>query len=59
MSAAIVVQGLGKRSARYHADRPTTLKGTLAQGLRRIKPVERFGLCVIEFRSDLADAWSE
>ena len=42
MSAAIVVQGLGKQFALYHADRPTTLKGALAQGLRRIKPVERF-----------------
>ena len=42
MSAAIVVQALNKQCARYHADRPTTLKGALAQGLRRIKPVKRF-----------------
>ena len=42
MSTAIVVQGLGKQFARYHAARPTTLKGALARGLRRIKPVKRF-----------------
>jgi lipopolysaccharide transport system ATP-binding protein len=42
MSAAIVVQDLGKQCARYHADRPTTLKGVLVQGLRRLRPVERF-----------------
>ena len=42
MSDAIVVQNLGKRFRRYHADRPTTLKEALLRGLRRIKPAESF-----------------
>jgi len=42
VSDAIVVQNLGKRFRRYHADRPTTLKEALLRGLRRIKPAESF-----------------
>jgi len=42
VSDAIVVQNLGKRFRRYHADRPTTLKEALLQGLRRVKPAEYF-----------------
>lgn len=42
MSDAIVVQNLGKRFRRYHADRPTTLKEALLRGLRRIKLAESF-----------------
>jgi lipopolysaccharide transport system ATP-binding protein len=40
MRDAIVVQNLGKRFRRYHADRPTTLKEALLCGLRRMKPAE-------------------
>jgi lipopolysaccharide transport system ATP-binding protein len=40
MPDAIVVQDLGKRFRRYHADRPTTLKQALLRGLRRMKPAE-------------------
>jgi lipopolysaccharide transport system ATP-binding protein len=40
--AAIVVEKLGKRFRRYHADRPRTLKEAVVRGLRRTKPVDDF-----------------
>jgi lipopolysaccharide transport system ATP-binding protein len=40
MPDAIVVQKLGKRFRRYHADRPRTLKEAFLRGLPRMKPPE-------------------
>jgi len=42
MHSAIVVQGLGKRFSRYHAQRPTTIMEAALSGLRRMKPQEQF-----------------
>ena len=42
MSDAILVENLGKRFRRYHADRPTTIKEAVLRGLRRVGPVEQF-----------------
>ena len=49
MTDAIVVQGLGKRFRRYHADRPTTLKEAILRGLRLTKPDEFWALRGISF----------
>lgn len=42
MHPVIIVQGLGKRFSRYHAERPTTIMEAALSGLRRIKPQEQF-----------------
>jgi lipopolysaccharide transport system ATP-binding protein len=42
MPDAIVVQGLGKHFARYHAERPRTFKEAVMRGWRGLGPVERF-----------------
>lgn len=42
MREVIVVQGLGKRFRRYHADRPATLTELLLRGPHRVKPAECF-----------------
>jgi lipopolysaccharide transport system ATP-binding protein len=42
MDHAIVVEGLSKQFYVYHADRPWTLHETLAHGLRRRQPLDRF-----------------
>jgi lipopolysaccharide transport system ATP-binding protein len=42
VSDAIVVQNLGKRFRRYHADHPATLKEAVLRGLRQIRPAESF-----------------
>ena len=49
MSAAILVDNIGKRFNRYHNKKPTTLMEAALSGLRRIKPVDEFwalrGIC--------------
>lgn len=42
MDYSVAVKGLSKQFYRYHADRPWTLHETLARGLRRLHPFERF-----------------
>jgi len=42
MDYSLVVNGLSKQFYRYYADRPWTLHETLARGLRRFHPFERF-----------------
>jgi lipopolysaccharide transport system ATP-binding protein len=42
MREAIIVNKLGKRYSRYHAERPVTIMETVLSGLRRMKPVEYF-----------------
>jgi lipopolysaccharide transport system ATP-binding protein len=51
MSDAIVVSGLGKRYRRYDPNRPTTLKGALISGFRRLRPTKSFwALREVSFR---------
>ncbi|MGC1216213.1 MAG: ABC transporter ATP-binding protein [Phormidesmis sp.] len=49
MESAILVENLGKRFNRYHADKPLTIMDAVLSGLRRIKPVDDFwalrGIC--------------
>ncbi len=49
MESAILVENLGKRFSRYHAEKPVTLMEAALSGLRRIKPVDDFwalrGIC--------------
>jgi len=49
MESAILVENLGKRFNRYHADKPLTIMEAVLSGLRRIKPVDDFwalrGIC--------------
>lgn len=42
MGNAILVENLGKRFSRFHAERPVTIMEVALSGLRRIKPVEHF-----------------
>jgi len=42
MRDAIIVQDLGKRFNRYHAEKPATFMEAALSGLRRMKPVEHF-----------------
>lgn len=42
MRQAIVVQRLGKRFSRYHAEKPVTIMETALSGLQRLKPLEQF-----------------
>ena len=42
MREAIIVQRLGKRYNRYHAERPVTIMEAALSGLRRIRPKEEF-----------------
>ncbi|BAT55524.1 ABC transporter related [Nostoc sp. NIES-3756] len=42
MQDAIIVQGLGKRYNRYHADKPITIMEAVLRGFRRIQAAERF-----------------
>ncbi|MBE9127584.1 MULTISPECIES: ABC transporter ATP-binding protein [unclassified Coleofasciculus] len=42
MREAIIVQRLGKRFNRYHAEKPVTIMEAALSGLRRMKPVEHF-----------------
>ncbi len=42
MRQAVIVQNLGKRFNRYHAQRPRTIMEAALSGLRRMKPAERF-----------------
>ncbi|MCB0190915.1 MAG: ABC transporter ATP-binding protein [Anaerolineae bacterium] len=42
MSDTIIVDQVSKEYRIYHAHRPTTLQEAILQGLRRIKPVEKF-----------------
>lgn len=42
MTPAILVEGLGKRYNRYHAEKPVTIMEAALAGLRRMKPVENF-----------------
>lgn len=42
MPDLIVVQGLGKKFRRYHADRPRRLKHLFMRGLRNLRPIEEF-----------------
>lgn len=51
MRDVILVEDLGKQFPRYHPNRPRTLQEAVLQGLRRIRPVERFwALRDISFR---------
>ena len=49
MESAILVENLGKRFNRYHAEKPTTLMEAALSGLRQIKPIDDFwalkGVC--------------
>jgi lipopolysaccharide transport system ATP-binding protein len=42
MREAIIVQRLGKRFNRFHAEKPVTIMEAALSGLRRMKPVEHF-----------------
>lgn len=42
MGAAILVENLGKRFHRYHANKPVTLMEAALSGLRRIQPMDDF-----------------
>jgi len=42
MPEAIIVQKLGKRFSRYHAERPVTIMETALSGLRRLRAQEHF-----------------
>lgn len=42
MHDAILVENLGKRFNRYHAEKPVTLMEAALSGLRRIKPINEF-----------------
>lgn len=42
MREAIIVQRLGKRFSRYHAQKPVTFMETALSGLRRMQPLEQF-----------------
>lgn len=42
MMPAVIVQGLGKRYARYHADRPRTIMEAALRGWQRLRPTEKF-----------------
>lgn len=42
MHDAIVVENVGKRFSRYHAEKPVTIMEAVLSGLRRIKPVDHF-----------------
>ncbi|MBD2092215.1 ABC transporter ATP-binding protein [Microcoleus sp. FACHB-1515] len=42
MMPAVTVQNLGKRYARYHADRPRTIMEAALSGLKRLRPTEKF-----------------
>lgn len=42
MPDAILVENLGKRFNRYHAEKPVTLMEAALSGLRRVKPIEHF-----------------
>lgn len=42
MREAIIVQRLGKRFNRFHAEKPVTIMEAALAGLRRMKPVEHF-----------------
>ncbi|MGJ5628757.1 ABC transporter ATP-binding protein [Nostoc sp. CALU 1950] len=42
MRDAIIVQGLGKRYNRYHAEKPITIMEATLRGFRRMKAVEKF-----------------
>jgi lipopolysaccharide transport system ATP-binding protein len=42
MQHTILVENLSKQFCRYHANRPVTFHEAVLQGLRRIKPVEKF-----------------
>lgn len=51
MAPAIVVQNVGKRFRRYHADKPLTIHETLLRGFRKLAPAEYFwGLKDINFQ---------
>jgi lipopolysaccharide transport system ATP-binding protein len=52
MTDAVVVENLGKRFRRYHADRPWTLHEALLRGFRKLGPAECFwGLREVSFRA--------
>ena len=40
MQAVILVENVGKRFQRYHADKPATLMDAALRGFRRVKPLE-------------------
>ena len=42
MGDAILVENLGKRFSRYHAEKPVTFMEAVLSGLRRIKPLDHF-----------------
>jgi lipopolysaccharide transport system ATP-binding protein len=42
MREAIIVQRLGKRFSRYHAERPVTIMEAALSGLRRMRPSDHF-----------------
>ena len=42
MHDAIVVENVGKRFSRYHAEKPVTIMEAVLSGLRRIKPIDHF-----------------
>ncbi|NEQ25989.1 MAG: ABC transporter ATP-binding protein [Microcoleus sp. SIO2G3] len=42
MMPVVIVQGLGKRYARYHVDRPRTIMEAALSGWRRLHPTEKF-----------------
>jgi lipopolysaccharide transport system ATP-binding protein len=51
MNDAIVVENLGKRFRRYHADRPSTIHELLMRGFGKLAPSESFwGLREVSFR---------
>jgi len=51
MRDAVVVQNLGKRFRRFHADRPWTFHEALLRGFRKLRPSECFwGLRDVSFR---------
>jgi lipopolysaccharide transport system ATP-binding protein len=42
MQDRIVIEGVGKRFTRYHADRPQRFKEILLRGFKHLQPVEKF-----------------
>jgi lipopolysaccharide transport system ATP-binding protein len=42
MQDAILVENVGKRFQRYHAEKPSTLMEAALKGFRRVKPLEEF-----------------
>ena len=42
MSAAILVENLGKSFQKHHADKPMTFMEAALSGFRRVRPIDKF-----------------